>query len=73
MKTYIFPGQGSQFPGMGKDLYESYTEAKELFEKAVANQPDIIIMNSVLSGKHDIVQTLRFEKGLENVLFLVYQ
>ena len=49
------------------------SNGKELFEKAVANQPDIIIMNSVLSGKHDIVQTLRFEKGLENVLFLVYQ
>ncbi|HET9825806.1 MAG TPA: hybrid sensor histidine kinase/response regulator, partial [Chitinophagaceae bacterium] len=49
------------------------SNGKELFEKAVASQPDIIIMNSVLSGKHDIVQTLRFEKGLENVLFLVYE
>jgi len=46
---------------------------KELVEKAIANQPDIIIINSALSGKHDIVQTLRFEKGLENVLFVVYQ
>ena len=46
---------------------------KELVEKAVASQPDIIIMNSILSGNQDIVQTLRFEKGLENVLFLVYQ
>jgi CheY-like chemotaxis protein len=45
----------------------------ELFEKAVANQPDIIIINSLLSGKQDIVKTLRFEKGMENVLFLVYQ
>ncbi len=34
MKAYIFPGQGSQFPGMGKDLYESNPLAKELFEKA---------------------------------------
>jgi signal transduction histidine kinase/DNA-binding response OmpR family regulator len=46
---------------------------KELLEKAIANQPDIIIINSLLSGKQDIVQTIRFEKGLENVLFLVYQ
>jgi DNA-binding response OmpR family regulator len=45
----------------------------ELFEKAVATQPDIIIMNSVVSDKHDVVQALRFEKGLENVLFLLYQ
>ncbi len=34
MKAYIFPGQGSQFPGMGKDLYESSPLAKDLFEKA---------------------------------------
>jgi len=34
MKAYVFPGQGSQFPGMGKDLYESDPNAKALFEKA---------------------------------------
>ncbi|AMR30690.1 malonyl CoA-acyl carrier protein transacylase [Mucilaginibacter sp. PAMC 26640] len=34
MKAYIFPGQGAQFPGMGKDLYEQSEQAKELFEKA---------------------------------------
>jgi hypothetical protein len=31
------------------------------------------MINSLLSGKQEIVQSLRFEKGLENVLFLVYQ
>ncbi len=34
MKAYVFPGQGAQFPGMGKDLYEASAEAKALFEKA---------------------------------------
>jgi len=34
MKAYIFPGQGAQFVGMGKDLYEGSPLAKELFEKA---------------------------------------
>jgi CheY-like chemotaxis protein len=47
------------------------SNGSELVEKAVANKPDIIIINS-LAGKQDVVQSLRFEKGLENVLFLVY-
>ncbi len=34
MKAYVFPGQGAQFVGMGKDLYEQSPLAKEMFEKA---------------------------------------
>ena len=45
----------------------------EVIEKAVTDQPDIIILNSLHSDKQEVIQTLRFEKGLENVLFLIYQ
>ncbi len=34
MEAYIFPGQGSQFPGMGKDLFDQYEIAKKLFNQA---------------------------------------
>jgi len=53
----------------------SVSEAREadLVERAKSVQPDIIMLNSVSSTKPEVVQMLRFEKGLENVLFLVYQ
>ena len=34
MKAYVFPGQAAQFPGMGKDLYESSDNVRNLMERA---------------------------------------
>jgi [acyl-carrier-protein] S-malonyltransferase len=34
MQAYVFPGQGAQYVGMGKDLYETHSQARELFEQA---------------------------------------
>jgi signal transduction histidine kinase/CheY-like chemotaxis protein len=45
----------------------------ELIQKAIDSKPDIILLNSVLSKDQEAIRTLRFEKGLENVLFLMYQ
>ena len=34
IKAYVFPGQGAQFVGMGKDLYDNFSKAKDMFKKA---------------------------------------
>lgn len=55
----------------GYQVVES--DGKELLQKALTTQPDIIILSSLHSDNKEIVQSLRFQKGLENVLFLIYQ
>ena len=45
----------------------------DLRERAMAVQPDVIVLNSITSARSSAVQMLRFEKGMENVLFLVYE
>ncbi|MCL1469586.1 AAA family ATPase [Argonema antarcticum] len=52
----------------------SVTEAsngQECIDKALTVKPDMIIVNSILSEQHDLVKLLRFEKGLENVFFVL--
>jgi signal transduction histidine kinase/CheY-like chemotaxis protein/ligand-binding sensor domain-containing protein len=49
------------------------SDGAELIKKAIDSKPDIIILNSVLSKDQELIKTLRFEKGLENVLFMLYQ
>jgi signal transduction histidine kinase/CheY-like chemotaxis protein len=58
---------------LAKGYHVVESDGSQLVEKAIENQPDIIIVNSMLTDKTEIVQTLRFEKGLENVLFFIYQ
>ena len=47
--------------------------APEGIEKAIADRPDLVVVRSLLSEKYDLIKTLRFEKGLEQVYFLLFE
>ncbi len=57
MKAYIFPGQGSQFPGMGKDLFDRFEMAKEMFH--VSDEILGFDLSTILlkGSKEDLQQT----------------
>jgi len=46
---FIFPGQGAQFEGMGKNLYESHEEVKEVYEKVKKEMEKVIFLVCVSS------------------------
>jgi len=56
----------------GYTVTSAYT-GPEGIEKAVADKPDMVIVRSLLSEKNNLVKTLRFEKGMENLLFLLFE
>jgi len=56
----------------GYSVTAAYNGAEGI-EKAVADQPDMVIARSALSDKHDLVKTLRFEKNLEKIFFLLFE
>ena len=48
-KAYVFPGQGAQYTGMGKDLYDTNPTAREMFDKADTNLGKLLYHNFLIS------------------------
>ena len=62
--AFIFPGQGSQFVGMGKDLYENYAPAKEVFEKANSVLDKNITKICFEGPEEDLKQTINTQPAI---------
>jgi [acyl-carrier-protein] S-malonyltransferase len=58
MNAFIFPGQGAQFPGMGKDLYENFSVARQVFEEANAAL-DFDLSSLCFNGPEDDLKLTR--------------
>ncbi|MBP0019577.1 MAG: response regulator [Cyanobacteria bacterium SBLK] len=76
-KVLIVDGNASALANLSRVLQaQGYQvseaiDGKECIEKALSLQPDTIIVDSLMSQQHDLMKTLRFEKGLDNVLFIL--
>lgn len=58
MKAYVFPGQGAQYPGMGKDLYDTFPAARETFDRA-NNILGFSITDTMFNGPEDDLKQTR--------------
>ena len=70
--AYLFPGQGAQYVGMGKALYERYPVAKEFFEKANASLPFDLKRLCFEGPAEELVRTRYSQVGLFVVSFAAY-
>jgi [acyl-carrier-protein] S-malonyltransferase len=66
MKAYVFPGQGAQFPGMGKDLYDNSSDAKQMFD--AANDILGFSITDIMFGEE--AETLKQTKVTQPAIFL---
>ena len=66
MKAYVFPGQGAQFPGMGKDLYDASADAKKMFKKA--NETLGFSITNIMFGED--AEALKQTKVTQPAIFL---
>ena len=69
MKSLVFPGQGSQYVGMGRDLYDSFPEIKVIFEEvddALEQKLSDIIFEGPENEKKELINLVTYE--MENAL-----
>ncbi len=68
----VFPGQGSQYPGMGKDFYESFTSAKGIFERA--NEVlGFDLKSLIFEGGEELNKTINTQPAILTVSYAIYK
>ena len=71
--AFIFPGQGAQYPGMGKDIYENYNKAKELFERINLISEKNISKLCFEGSEEELKQTINSQPAILAVSIVLYE